>query len=160
VSDSYQRPSAKTLRWVEEALGSGARVTAVARLYGEPGPLQKVRCLSCGAVYERPGGFSATASKTVAVPVERLFDAFMDDGLRERWLPGGDLRLRTASRPKSARFDWGDGTTRVNVGFTAKGEGKSSVGLEHERLVDGAEAERMKAYWRERVAVLKKELEG
>jgi uncharacterized protein YndB with AHSA1/START domain len=95
----------------------------------------------------------------VAVPVERLYDAFVDDSSRARWLPDGRLRERTASRPRSARFDWGDGTTRVIVGFEAKGEAKSTVALEHERLPDAGEAERMKAYWRERVAALKEELE-
>lgn len=34
MSDSYRRPSAETLRWVEETLGPGARVAAVSRLYG------------------------------------------------------------------------------------------------------------------------------
>jgi hypothetical protein len=46
------------------------------------------------------------------------------------------------------------------VGFEAKGEAKSTVALEHERLPDADEAERMKAYWRERVTALKGELEG
>jgi hypothetical protein len=112
------------------------------------------------AVGERADGFVIGASKTVAVPVERLFDAFVDPSLRERWLPQGGLRERTASKPKTARFDWGDGETRVIVGFTAKGESKSTVALEHERLADAAEAERMKAFWRNRVAVLKEVLEG
>ncbi len=100
------------------------------------------------------------AQKTVAVPVERLFDAFVDESLRKRWLPDGELRERTATRPKSARYDWGDGSTRVIVGFEAKGEAKSTVAIEHERLANAGEAERMKAYWRERVAALKDELEG
>src|SRR3712207_8913863 len=50
----------------------------------------------------------------------------------------------------SARFDWGDGETRVNLTFDAKGEAKSTVALEHARLPDAAEAGRMKAFWRER----------
>ena len=113
------------------------------------------------AVHERPDGFSITASKTVTVPVERLCTTRSSDGsLRGRWLPGGELRERTASRPRSARFDWGDGTTRVNVGFVAKGDGKSSVALAHERLADGEEAERMKAFWRGRMAALKELLES
>jgi hypothetical protein len=106
------------------------------------------------AVGERPGrGFSVTASKTVAVPVERLYDAFLE-------LAPGELRERTATRPRSARFDWGDGDTRVIVGFEPKGDGKSTVALEHERLPDADEAERMKAYWRARVSDLKAELEA
>jgi Domain of unknown function (DUF4287) len=111
------------------------------------------------AVGEHADGFAITAQKTVAVPVERLYDAFVDDSLRARWLPDGELRERTATRPKSARFDWGDGATRVIVGFEAKGDAKSIVALEHARLPDADNAERMKAYWRERVATLKEVLE-
>lgn len=111
------------------------------------------------AVGERANGFSVTASKTVAVPVDRLYDAFVDESLRERWLPDGGLRERTATRPKSARFDWAGGETRVVVGFTAKGEAKSVVDLEHERLADAQEADRMRVFWRERVALLKEMLE-
>jgi hypothetical protein len=111
-------------------------------------------------VGEHEDGFTVTASKTVAVPVERLYDAFVDPSLRERWLPGGELRERKATKPRSARFDWGEDGTRVHVAFAAKGDAKSTAALQHERLADAAEAERMKAYWRERVAGLKEVLEA
>jgi uncharacterized protein YndB with AHSA1/START domain len=110
-------------------------------------------------VGEKPDGFAITTSKTVAVSVERLYDAFVEESLRNRWLPDGELRERTATRPKSARFDWGDSQTRVNVTFLAKGEAKSTAALEHRRLSDADEAERMKAYWRQRIATLKEVLE-
>jgi hypothetical protein len=112
------------------------------------------------AVGERPDGFAITAQRTVAAPVERLYDAFVDESLRERWLPDGQLRERTATRPRSARFDWGDGGTRVNVVFAAKGEAKGTAALEHERLADAEEAERMKAFWRERLSACRSLLEG
>jgi hypothetical protein len=111
------------------------------------------------AVGEKADGFAITASKTVAVPVERLYDAFIDESLRETWLPDADLRERTATRPKSARFDWADGPTRVNVTFLQKGASKSTVALEHRRLPDAAEADRTKAYWRERIDELRRVLE-
>jgi hypothetical protein len=111
------------------------------------------------AVGEHEDGFAITASKTVAVPVERLYEAFVDESLRARWLPDAELRQRTALKPKSVRFDWGDGETRVIVGFVAKGEAKSTAALQHVRLADAGEAERMKAYWRERVATMKEVLE-
>jgi hypothetical protein len=111
------------------------------------------------AAGEHADGFAITASKTVAVPVDRLYDAFVDASLRGRWLPDGELRERTATKPKSARFDWGHDGSRVHVTFAAKGEGKSTAALQHARLADAGEAERMKAYWRERVAALKEELE-
>ena len=108
----------------------------------------------------RDGTFEVGASKTVAVPVERLFAAFVDAELRERWLPGDVLRERTSQPGRSARFDWEDGATRVSVAFTAKGEAKSQVALQHERLPDAGAAERTRAYWRERLAALKATLEG
>ena len=111
------------------------------------------------ALGEHADGFAVTASKTVAVPVDRLYEAFVNGSRRKRWLPDGKLRMRTSSKPKSARFDWGEGQTRVNVGFTARGENKSAVALEHSRIADAQEAERMKAYWRDQVAALKKLLE-
>ena len=112
------------------------------------------------ALHENAGGFSITASKTVAVPIEALFDAFMDESIRSRWLADDRLAVRTATRPRNARFDWGDGETRVIVGFEAKGEVKSVVAMAHERLADAEEAERMKAMWRDAVAKLKEVVEG
>jgi uncharacterized protein YndB with AHSA1/START domain len=111
------------------------------------------------AVGEHASGFTVTASKTVAVPVERLFEAFVDESVRERWLPGGGLRERTALRPRSARFDWGNGESRVYVTFVAKGQAKSTAAVQHERLAGAEEAERMKTLWRDRVAALKEVLE-
>jgi hypothetical protein len=112
------------------------------------------------AVGERADGFAVTAQRTVAVPVQRLFDAFVDGTLRERWLPDGELRERTSTRPKSARFDWGDGPSRVNVTFVDKAGASSTVAVEHARLADAAEAERMKAFWRERLTALRSQLTG
>jgi hypothetical protein len=147
------RPHAEIARWLASEHGiDGWSSQSVTVSY------ERARGLR--AVGEHADGFAVTASKTVAVPVERLYDAFVEESQRERWLPDGNLRERTATRPKSARFDWGDGDTRVIVGFEAKGDAKSLVALEHARLADATEAERMKAFWRERVAVLKEVLEG
>lgn len=109
---------------------------------------------------QRPDGFAISASRTIAVPVEQLFDTFVDEALRERWLPGADLGLRTASSPRTARYDWEDGSTRVIVGFEATGEAKSRVALSHERLPDADTADAMKGWWRERLTALKAQLEG
>jgi hypothetical protein len=109
---------------------------------------------------QRPDGFAVGASRTIAVPVERLFEAFTDEPLRERWLPGADLRVRTATAPRTARYDWEDGSTRVILGFEPAGDAKSRVALSHERLPDADTAEEMKAWWRERLTELKTRLEA
>ncbi len=111
-------------------------------------------------VGQRSDGFAITAQRTVAVPLERLFDAFVDGSLRGRWLPVDELRVRTATKPKSARFDWAGGETRVNVTFLEKGDANSTVVVEHARLADAGEAERMKAFWRDRLTALKSQLVG
>ncbi|MGH3381698.1 MAG: hypothetical protein ACRDP6_43920 [Actinoallomurus sp.] len=105
------------------------------------------------------GTFSISAGKTVAVPVERLYEAFADAALREKWLPDAGIRVRTATAPKSFRADWAGGPTRIAVGFVAKGEGKAQVGVAHERLADAEAAAEMKTYWRDRLAALKVLLE-
>jgi hypothetical protein len=146
------RPRADALEWVaaEHAVEGWSAQAVTVGYY---------RARGLRAVGEGPDGFTVTASKTVAVPVERLYEAFVDASVRGRWLPDAELRRRSALPPRSARFDWGDGTTRVNVFFTAKGADRSAAALQHERLPDGEAAERMKAFWRDRVAALKAELE-
>jgi uncharacterized protein YndB with AHSA1/START domain len=149
-----ERPHREVARWVAEQQGVdplawGAQ--AVTFSY------ERTRGLR--AAGEHADGFAITATKTVAVPVDRLYDAFVDEALRAKWLPDDELRVRTATKPKSARFDWGDGDTRVNVTFIAKGEAKSTAALQHARLPDAQEAERMKAFWRDGVATLKDVLE-
>ncbi len=48
----------------------------------------------------------------------------------------------------------------MHVTFVEKGEAKSTVVVSHERLADAREAERTKAYWRERVGALQAERGG
>ena len=149
-----QRPHPEIARWLVEEHGVGgwwAQGVTVgyeqARGLRDPG--------------QRRGGlYEANASKTVAVPVERLYEAFADPTLRERWLPGASFEVRTARPGRSIRANWDDGSTRLVVAFTARGQAKSQVALVHERIPDAATADKLKAWWRERVAVLKQVLEA
>ena len=108
----------------------------------------------------RDGLYSVNATKTVAVPVERLYAAVTDPAQRDEWLPGVQLRERTATPHRSARYDWGEGSTRVIIGFDAKADAKSLVAIQHERLPDSESAATMKAFWRERLSGLKALLEA
>jgi uncharacterized protein YndB with AHSA1/START domain len=141
-------------RWVAEQLGVEPlawNAQAVAGSYELARGLREVG--------EKDDGFAITASRTVAVPVERLYDALVDPSLRKVWLPDGRLSERTVTRPKSARFDWADGHTRVNVTFLAKDTTRSTIALEHRRLRDAQQADAMKDYWRQRLGALKDALE-
>jgi hypothetical protein len=105
------------------------------------------------------GTYSVSASKTVDVPVETLFEAFHDEGLRERWLGQFEFNIRTNRPNKSMTAEWEDTSTRLSLGFNPKGAGKSQVGLAHEKIADPQQADELKSFWRERLKGLKKLLE-
>jgi hypothetical protein len=96
------------------------------------------------------GKYGVNKSKTFAVPIERLWQAF---GRCERWLGAdhGKLRMSKATRLKYMRMKWEDGTP-VNVNFWAKGAAKSQLQLQHDKLATRADAERLRAYWSARLA--------
>ncbi len=101
----------------------------------------------------RGGGFEASKSKTLPVPVGTLFRAFHDARTRARWLPGARLTVRTATPGKSMRVTWEDGTS-VELYFAAKGEAKSQVAVQHRKLAAKADVDRMKRFWGERLEAL------
>ena len=104
-------------------------------------------------------GYRAYAGKTVNVPVERLFDAWTDDTVRARWLGEGRLTIRGTTPGKSLRARWEDGSP-LDVRFTAKGEVKSEVAVDHRSIADEGAAGRQKAVWKDALDRLKTILEG
>jgi len=106
------------------------------------------------ALHERPDGFSMNASKTFAVPVERLFAAFSEHDERQRWLEAVELRPRTSQPHKSARFDVLPGETRLAVTFVAKGPQKAAAQLQQDRLTGAEDVARWNALWKEELARL------
>ena len=112
------------------------------------------------AKHERPDGFSVNASKTVPVPVARLFAAFVEEAARDRSLEPGTLRLRTAQPDRSARFDVVANGTRLAVNFAAKGDAKARVQIEHQKLPIVEDVDTWRAFWKARLARLAALLAG
>ena len=112
------------------------------------------------AKHERPDGFSVNASKIVPVPVARLFAAFVEEVARDRWLEPGTLRLRTAQPSRSARFDVVANGTRLAVTFAAKGDAKTSVQIEHQKLPIVEDVDTWRAFWKARLDRLSALLAG
>jgi hypothetical protein len=101
---------------------------------------------------QRNGDWSVSKSKTVSVPLAKLYAAFNARG-RGKWMNGVKLTVRGATPNKSMRLRWEDGSP-IDVGFMAKGESKSQVALEHRTLASKAEADRMRSFWTERLNAL------
>jgi len=101
----------------------------------------------------RGGGYEANKSKTFAVPLSELYRAFSSPAVRNRWLPGIEFKIRTATPDRSMRVTWPDGTD-LQLQFAAKGGAKSRVTVQHGKLAAKEAADHLKAYWADRLGVL------
>ncbi|MGW1085781.1 DUF4287 domain-containing protein [Streptomyces sp. NPDC002596] len=108
------------------------------------------------------GDWRTSASRTVAAPAERVLAAFTDPALRGDWLPDAGLILRThrPARSLSADFaDSGAATGRLAVRVTALPDGRTQLGLAHEKLAGAEAVATYRAFWKDRLNALKALLE-
>jgi hypothetical protein len=106
----------------------------------------------------RDGTFAAGASRTIAADPERVRGAFLDPQLRERWLPGVRVDVRSGDQGRAVRLDLADGT-RLQATLDVTGPGRTAVAVEQSRLIDPDAVEPAKAYWKERLDALRSLLE-
>jgi hypothetical protein len=104
---------------------------------------------------QRDGSHRASRSKTFAVPVTALYQAFHDGSVRDRWLVDAAYSVRSGTKNKSLRLAFADGTSAV-FGFTTKGPQKSQVAVEHAKLRSAEDAAARKVFWTSRFAALEK----
>jgi hypothetical protein len=94
---------------------------------------------------QRGGAYGASKSRTFAVPVGVLFDAFADTHVRQRWLPV-NVSVRSARPARRMCLSWEDGTI-VHVAFVSKSDARSAVAVQHTKLADRAAMETIKRAW-------------
>lgn len=99
------------------------------------------------AVHQKPEGFQIGASKTVDAPVSQVYALWSDKKARAQFLPAKSISVSKATRNKSIRATWKDRTSRVDFNFYAKGKTKSQVTIQHGKLANAREANRMKVFW-------------
>jgi len=135
-----ERTHTEIARHVQEDLGTNG-------WYAQSVTVGYERARGLRAVNQNASGYSVNVSRTIAVPIEQLFDAFLDE-----FAP--ILRVRTKRPPRSARFDFVADQTRVLVGFTERSPAKSSVALSHTGLPNPEAVEAMRIMWRENLSRL------
>lgn len=108
---------------------------------------------------EKADGFEISVSKTIAVSVAMLYAAWIDDGLRAKWLPE-NITITKSTENKSVRVLWSDGATRLSVDLYPKGADKSQMVVQHMKIPHSEMAAEMKEYWAERLDRLKSTLEN
>lgn len=100
------------------------------------------------AKHEMPEGFQVSRSRTFPVPLADLWTAWTDELARNAWLLEADFQVRKATPEKTLRLAWA-GSSTVDVSFSAKGDQRSSVTVQHNKLPGAVEADRRKVYWGE-----------
>ena len=96
---------------------------------------------------ERPDGFQISVSRTVNVPVAKLYKSFATDKVRNGWLAENGLHVRKATPNKSMRITWGDQKTSLEINFYPKSADKAQVVVQHSKLANASAAAKMKVYW-------------
>lgn len=109
--------------------------------------------------HQKADGFSASASRTLGVPVSAVYQAWTNAAIRSRWLPEDAIQITRMTPNKSIRGTADDGRTRLDVNLYAKGANKSRVAVQQEKLRDTAEVTRMKEVWKARLDALQVLLE-
>jgi hypothetical protein len=96
--------------------------------------------------HEGCDGWMSSASRTVAVPLSRLFKAWVDDESRAKWMGKKKIIIRKATLNKSMRITWPDESS-VEVNFYAKDAGKSQVAVQHSKLKSEHDVAKSQKYW-------------
>src|SRR5207247_11152697 len=76
-------------------------------------------------VHQRPDGYSISRSKTVPVPIAKLYRAWVEPRLRGKWLSDSKFTVRKATTKRSMRITWIDGKTTIETMFYPKAAAKS-----------------------------------
>jgi hypothetical protein len=98
------------------------------------------------AKHQTAAGYVAGVSRTFDAPTGKIFRAWVDARLRRRWLGHALLTITTATRNKSVRLAWADGT-RTEAYFTSKGTARCQVAVQHSKLPGAKSVLKMKKYW-------------
>jgi hypothetical protein len=107
---------------------------------------------------EKEGGFEVGVSKTINVPIDLIYNSWLDHKTRNKWLKE-KIEIRKATENKSARITWADNKTSLSVDFYSKGAAKSQVVVQHLKIPDSKMAAEMKEYWGKTLESLKTLLE-
>lgn len=96
--------------------------------------------------HQKADGYAVSASMTYKVSISVLYKHWSDEKLRRQWLKD-KIAVRKATANKSMRITWSD-NTHVDVYFYEKGTAKSQAAVQHNKLGNSAQVERMKSSWK------------
>lgn len=101
--------------------------------------------------HQKSDGFQISKSKTVNQPLMRLLEAWVSADLRHQWLENASVTIRRTNQDKFLRMNWVDGKTTVEVQFHPKDKMKTQLTVQHSKIDNLEEAERLKQYWQQQL---------
>jgi hypothetical protein len=97
--------------------------------------------------HEQAEGFSVSASKTIDLPLSKLFAAVANDAMRNKWFPWLVFEPSSQTKDKYFRGPWRDGA-RLEISFYAKGAGKSQINVQINKMAKKSDVEKERAAWK------------
>ncbi len=151
------------LRLLDEWDGTARTHPAIARylheVHGVPGWWSQTvtvgyeRARGMRAMHETTRGFAVTVSKTVAAPIADVWPFLRDLDRVTTWVTPERLALRSETEGKRVGYLAGDGTA-VSFYVTPKGDDRTVVTVNHEKLADADAVAGERAHWRARLSRL------
>jgi hypothetical protein len=105
-----------------------------------------------------PEGFSVAISRTLSTRLPHLYQVTARAGERRKWFPAGAFEPAAHTRDKYFRGRWIQGR-RIDIGFYARGRGKSQIAVQVSRLANQGEVEPVRASWKAALRKLQRLLE-
>jgi hypothetical protein len=97
--------------------------------------------------HQTASGYSASVSKTIAATLSDVYAATADPAKRKKWFPKGAFEPSSQTRNKYLRGAW-KRNARLEIGFYAKGKGKSQIALAVNKLAKKEDVERERKTWK------------
>lgn len=97
--------------------------------------------------HQKADGYSVSITKVLPVDLPALFTAATDASSRARWFPKGAFEETSKTKDKYWRGKWKT-DARLEVGFYAKGAGKSQIALQVNKLASADAIEKERAAWK------------
>jgi hypothetical protein len=147
---SYEKPHKEIAAWLNRERGLSPWWSQTVTVGYEQAKGLRV-------LHQKTNGFEISVSRTLSVSTTRAFTAWRNVRSRKRFLDES-LTLRTATSPKSLRFNRGD-ETMIEIRIASKGSDKCQVAVQHFKLKTASSAAAMKKYWAKILDSMKTTLE-
>jgi hypothetical protein len=117
------------------------------RWWGQMVTVEYERARGLRTRHETATGYSVSISKTVGCDLSELYAAASDEKSRKAWFPKGAFAPSSQTKDKYLRGSW-NGDARLEINFYAKGEGRSQINVQVNKLKKEAAVEAERAAWK------------